>query len=55
MVLVEDVAGVLVCVPDAVSDTADATKPTEDTSLNEAANVTLLFSQEHGEPSGEQQ
>ena len=38
-----------------VSDAASGIKATIDTSLEEAANVTLPDSQEHGEPSSEQQ
>lgn len=38
-----------------VSDAASGIKATKDTSLDEAAKVTLSDSQEHGKPSSEQQ
>lgn len=44
-----------VCVSDVVVDTLEGMKPVEDTSLSEAAKVMFPVSQEHGEPSGEQQ
>ena len=43
------------CDPHAVVDTADSLEAIKDTSLDEAPKVTLLASQEHGKPSGEQQ
>lgn len=43
------------CDPHAVVDTADSLEAINDTSLDEAPKVTLLASQEHGKPSGEQQ
>lgn len=49
---------VITCVSNVISvvvDAADGIKFIEDTSLIEEAKVMLSFSQEHGEPSGEQQ
>lgn len=43
------------CDPCDVSDAASGIKATKDTSLEEAAKVTLSDSQEHGKPSSEQQ
>ena len=42
-------------ISDAVAEIADGMYAIEYTSLDAAARVTLPFSQEHGEPSGEQQ
>ena len=54
-VLLSTVEGGTTVISDTVADIVDGMKAIEYTSLNAAARVILSFSQEHGEPSGEQQ